>query len=567
MKTNSTKGLFLVVVVLFASSCFKDGVLNLTNGLAFNVNAKLLPAPITVTFVNADPGVGNIPEDIYLDFFGEGALKLFTPTGGSNLVVVEGMVHIGVKDEVKPSANSPLRFGMEVEAPGFYPATYFVSLYNKDIPQYVTVYLVQKGNTPSGVSDKKEIHQVPSTGFTSSQNLETPLINGKKEKAKLSIQPGTKLLTINDALVTGNVQVSLVHYDNRSSVSLRSISGITESIPATGLAGEDLGNISFYSAGLYMLQLYAGSVNADRFSKPVQINLTLNPQTYNPETGQYVKAGDVIGLWRFDERENRWKGMGQAEVKEEFGKLTLSFEQTYAGVCMAAQAANLCEEGATLRIKSGIPEGACARSFYTTLVDINTGKPLSTKWSDNYLPMDNNSRISLTNIPENAIAKLQVWEGVKGCEGQLLAESQPFSACDADEFQLDLSELNTQGWLPLSMSLTGYCTVNGVEVEIPPTSSITYRPAGCGVYGLLGELEEGQGCIATLKKGAVYDFKTRLGTEVFEFMQIPIEDGEIHYTLANGETAIIRVETDPGGAKLSIEGLPLPEDICELGGE
>ncbi|MBK8492493.1 MAG: hypothetical protein IPL49_16800 [Saprospirales bacterium] len=565
MRRNSTiAGLFLVALVFLISSCFKDGLLNLTNGLAFNVNAKLLHSPISVSFINADPSVSNIPDNIFLDMYGANAEDLFTPTGGNNLVVIEGLVYIGIKDQIVPTASDPLKFGIRASAPGFYPANYFVSLYNRDIPQYVTVYLVEEGNNPNGVSDRKEYHQISSTGFTSGQNLETPLNNGKEERVKLHVDSGTQLLTETNALVTGNVQVNLVHYDNRSNISLRAISGITESIPATTLGGADLGTVTFYPAGLYSLSMTAGAVAADHFSKPLQVTMTLNPQTYNPETGQYIKQGDQVHVWRFDEGGSKWVEALQTPVVKVNEKLAVLFDQPRAGTWMVGQFADLCEVGATLTIQSNIPQGACDRNFYTTLVDINTGKPVSSKWSDNYLQMQDQTRITLTEIPKGVVAKLQVWEGVRGCEGQLLGESQPFNACNSNNFQLNFKELNTNGWLPVSLSFSGYCEVKGSNVILKPNNRLMYRPAGCGVYGLLGEFPEGEGCVATLKKGVTYDFKMLLGEEGFEFMHITMEDGVYNYPLPNGETVLITIETTAGIAKLNFEGLPLPGDICEL---
>ena len=563
-RISTIAGLGLVVLVFLVSSCFKDGLLNLTNALAFNVNAKLLHAPITVSFVNADPAVSNLPDNVYLDTYGEDAINLFTPTGGNNLIVIDGLVYIGIKDEVNPTADQPLRFGIQATAPGFYPANYFVSLYNRDIPQYVTIYLVEEGNNPNGVSDRKEYHQISSSGFVSSQYFETPLNNGKEERVKLQVAPGTQLLTAADALVTGNVQVNLVHYDNRSNISLRAISGITESVPATTLSGGNLGTVTFYPAGLYSLSMNAGAVSADRFSQPLQATLTINPKTYNPETGQYYAVGDQLHVWRFEEAQSRWLEVLHTTVEKENGRLVVHYPQDRSGTWMVGQYADLCEVGATLTIQSNIPQGACTREFYTTLIDINTGKPVSSKWSDSYLQMQDQSRITLTQIPKGIIAKLQVWEGVRGCEGKLLGETQPFDVCTSNNFQLDLKELSTSGWLPISLAIAGYCDVKGEMVTIKPDNRIMYRPAGCGVYGLLGDLEEGEGCTATLEKGVTYDFKTLIGEGAFEFMHITLEDGDQEYLLPNGESVKIHIETTAGIAKLTFEGLPMPEDICDL---
>ncbi|MCB9284399.1 MAG: hypothetical protein H6563_10025 [Lewinellaceae bacterium] len=563
-RISTIAGLGSIALVFLVSSCFKDGLLNLTNGLAFNVNAKLLHAPISVSFVNADPATNNLPDNIFLDTYGKDAGTLFTPTGGNNLVVIDGLVYIGIKDNVAPTADEPLSFGIEATAPGFYPANYFVSLYNRDIPQYVTVYLVEEGNNPNGVSDRKEFHQINSTGFDAARQFETPLNNGKEDRIKLLVEQGTQLLTATNSLVTGNVQVNLVHYDNRSNISLRAISGITESVPATTLNGENLGTVTFYPAGLYSLSMNAGAVSADHFSLPLQATMTLNPKTYNPETGQYYAVGDQLHVWHFEEANSRWVEILHTTVEKENGRLVVHYQQDHSGTWMVGQYADLCDVGATLTIQSNIPQGACSREFYTTLVDINTGKPVSSKWSDNYLQMQDQSRITLTQIPKGTIAKLQVWEGVRGCEGQLLGETQPFNVCNSNNFQLDLKELTTSGWLPISLSIAGYCDVKGEMVTIKPDNRIMYRPAGCGVYGLLGDLEEGEGCTATLKKGVTYDFKTLVGEGVYEFMHITLEDGDQEYLLPSGETVKIHIETTAGVAKLTLEGLPLPGDICDL---
>ena len=555
-------GLFLIVLGI--ASCFKDGTLNLTNGLVFNVNAKLLPAPITVSFVNADPAQNSIPDNIYLDIFGEDAGNLSTPTGNGNLVVVGGLVNFGIQNGVSPSLNRPLKFGISAQAPGYFPATYFISLNNPDIPQYVTVYLVEEGNYPSGVSGLQEVHQVASTGFTSTQNLLTPLSNGKQERVKVRFDSGTRLFTgSNDALVTGNVQVSLVHYDNRSAVSRRTTSGLTEAIPAKDMQGADLGEVTFYTASFYDLGLNAGSIQVDRFSKPVEVTATLNPETFNPATGQNIKTGDQLSFWRFEATQNAWIEAGQTTVYKSEGKLVAVFQQDRPGIWLLGQAAQLCKTGATLTINSNIPQGACDRFFFTTLVDVNTGRPLSAKWSDNYLTLTKARQITLGNLPEGAIGKLQVWEGVKGCEGQLLAESQPFQACSGAA-TVNLTALNTNGWLPVTVNLKGYCEIDGERATLMPEFQLMYRPAGCGVYGLLGEFADGTGCIATLKTGQTYDFKTRIGEKTYEFINVPLENGLISYQLDNGDNALIRVETSPGGASLSFEELPLPSDFCDL---
>jgi hypothetical protein len=553
-----------LILLLVFSSCFKDGVLNLTNGLVFNINAKLLPTPITVSFVNALPGSDLLPDSIRLEIFGEDSGNLVTPAGSAHFVVIEGLVFIGVNDNPNPILGEPLNFGIQAEAPGFYPATYSASLPTRDIPQHISVYLIQEGATPPGVSDQRGAHQVSGAGFSAPHSLQTPLSGGKEEQVSAEFPAGAQLFTRENALVTGNVQMSLVHYDNRTPPSTRATAGITEFVDASSLNGTALGKVSFYQAGVYSLFIRSGQAQVDHFSKPLSVRMTLNSKTFNPETGQYIAEGDLLKVWRFDEKGKRWEEKGQAVVKKMAGKFLVDYPQSGAGTWMVGQAVAICQTGATLVVQSNIPAGACTRNFYTRLVDVNTGKALSNKWSDNYLSLENQKRIALHNLPEGVVAKLQVWEGVGACEGQLLAESQPFHPCGGGTIQVNLSSLNTQDWLPISISLSGYCTVKGEQVAINPNSSLMYRPAGCGVYGLVGELPGGEACMATLKKGQSYDFKTLIGNQVFEFTQIPMETGDYFQAMPNGDVARIRVDASLGAAKLIIEDLPMPSDICNL---
>lgn len=553
-------------LLLSLSACKREKLLDLTEGVILNVNTDILNSPLTVTFVNSNPGSGPINTNILIDVFGEDADKLYSPTGEGNLTVVDGMVDIALKKSEKPTPEDPITFGIVAKANGFLPSTYFFSVTDATAHQFATIALIKQSAAPEGVTFTKEVEMSGPAGLAQALNAETPLPADKEEKLTVEIPQGTTLYDANGIAVTGNIQLEVTHFDNRSTLAREALGGVVDAAPARGLQGEALGLVSFDYAGVYVMEVKNGDdTQVSSFSGAVPVTMTLNPETFNPKTSQYIQPGDLLDVWSFDETSMHWQLEFSTPVVEEGGKLLVSYNQPHLSTWLVGNAFSTCGVGTLLTIQSNIPEEACPRYYYCELIDVNTGLPIAGKWSNSYQLLNNNKTIQLTQVPSGVVAKMRVWEGVRGCTGAMLVESQPFDLCGAP-VTLDFSALNDNNWYPISVDVSGYCEAAGPDLSIAPTGVLLYRPTGCGNYGFLGMVTNGVGCTATLERGARYDFKTRYGGQVFEFFNLLMDDTDIIYTLDNGQEVVVVVTGGPTSADINLQDVPIPQSYCDLVG-
>ena len=556
--------LLCLLIVLAMASCRRERLLEFTEGVVLNVHTNILKSPLTITFVNGNPNSSIVPNNITIDILGEGADYIYTLAGERDITVVDGMVNIGVKDADAPTPDNPIEFTMAANAPGFLPSVYQFTIYDINTTQFATVVLMPESDLPGGVTIDREIAEVPASGFSEPIELETPLINDKLESIKVHVEQGTKLFNANGSKLTGSVELKVVHFDNQSPFSLEAVAGMTDALPARDMDGNDLGNISFEMAGMYYLSMRTAAKEAKTFSKPVTIEMTINEDTYNPLTGAIVQPGDQMPVWSFNETDMVWEMETYANVFEEDGKLQVQYEQDHMSYWLLGGEYDVCPGGTTLQIKTNISPDACERYFFVQVINIATQQPIASRWSNNYLLMGDGTQIQLRQMPEGIMAKLRVWEGVRGCSGELLAESQPFDPCGGGTVNINFSELRDDDWYPISLAISGYCESAGPDLLVRPSGNVLFRPSGCGNYGFLGRGTNGSGCSATLEPGGTYDFKARYGGQVFEFRDIVIEDQEFVYTLASGEQVTIQVSGGANSAELNLEQIPIPEDYCHL---
>ena len=552
------------MLLLLAGACKRETFLEFADGLVLNVNTNILKTPLVISFVNANPNSGLSPNNITVDVLGEGADKLYSLTGESTITVIEGIVNIGIRPADAPSVQNPLEFTLIAKAPGFLQSVNHFTIFDADLTQHVTVYMVEKDHAPAGISvDRDQILDVQDGGLDVPFVIESNVSSTKKEKIQFFLPQGVQLLDRNFQPLNGSGQIELAHFDNRSPFSLDALTGMTDAMPAVDQDGKILGTVSFDLASLYSIEMTVGSQEVRYFSEPAVVTLTLNPQTFNPQTNDYIKAGDILPVWSLDETAMQWHKETLAEVVSNNGGLEVTFEQTHLSNWLLGGANDLCTAGTVLTVQTGIPAEACDRYYYVELVDIATGQPVASRWSNTYFTLATGSEVPIFQAPAGKMTKLRVWEGTRRCQGSLLAESAPFDPCGGAQ-TITLGELKPQGWFNIDVSISAYCETAGPGILIAPTANLLYRPSGCGNFGFLGKIVNGKGCTATLKKGETYDFKTRYGQRVYVYEGIVMEDQEIVYTLQNGDPVNLRLFSAGNKADLILENVPVPADYCQF---
>lgn len=565
MKTKNASiwlGICCCGILLFAMACKKERLLNLTDGVILNVNTDILDTPISIGFVNTRPG-GAVPNDISVDILGDGAPDIYTLTGSQEFTIIQGLVNIGIEKGITPTPENPLAFSIFAKPKGFLPIGQRFVITDKSVHQHHVISMLEINDLPEGVSKDVRNMGANNNGVSQTKIFETPLTNGKEEGIKVTFQAGTKIFDAEGQPLMGTLKTQLVHFDNRSEPSLEALGGFLEGVPAYTPNGISMGLQTMEPLGLYMLDVMSSNEEGATFSAPIEVVMTLNESSSHPVTGEIVKAGDVVPVWSLDETNFAWMEEGTATVEEgPNGKLQVVYLQEHLSIWMVGYPMANCQDGATLKFSTSIPEDACDRYYLMDMYNANTNKRLA-RTALTFHKLNNGSAIDLVNVPADIPVFVKIWDGVRDCTGNLVAETPVFDPCGG-VVEVNLPQLSDNNWYPITVSVSGFCETAGPDFLIAPTGNVLYRPAGCGKYGYLGMVSNGAGCTATLRKGQSYDFKVRYGRSVYEYLDLKMESIEFSYTLSDGTEVPVRVKGGNTSAELIFEGMPIPEDYCSL---
>ena len=112
-----------------------------------------------------------------------------------------------------------------------------------------------------------------------------------------------------------------VHVENITEVNTRSIEGLvpSEFVPPLDqqLAQEVSPEVIFQSAGFTAIDIFdSQGRKADTFNGAIDVSMTIPENAENPNTGNFIAAGDVMPLWSFDTDTAEWNYEGTEPVSQ-----------------------------------------------------------------------------------------------------------------------------------------------------------------------------------------------------------------------------------------------------------
>ena len=133
----------------------------------------------------------------------------------------------------------------------------------------------------------------------------------KNETLNVDLQSGTVFTSNDGTVLTGDIDLRVVHFSNSSDSSLRLFPGgfnITNYIDENNNLVND--NAVFYSYGFFSIEATDQSGNrASNLSVPASIVADINPGSLssNSDNSGSLSDGDIIPLWSLDENTGIWK--------------------------------------------------------------------------------------------------------------------------------------------------------------------------------------------------------------------------------------------------------------------
>ncbi|RZK41071.1 MAG: hypothetical protein EOO90_12710 [Pedobacter sp.] len=323
---------FALAIILFS------GCKNPAEDVRIVVNTDIFKSPMLIQFVNAKSGAAG-PKNFNVQITGPNADLVRTTTGGKTFKATEGMLNLVLDRNANPTETNPARFTVSIDVPGFAPIFQEVSVKSPTQALHLRIPVVEYANPAAGNGVVANTQTINNGTASNEIKLATTTNAGMAQKSDITVQTGTGFL---DAAgqATGGAQldVKVVHSGtavNGTSPVSPGGNVITNALDKNG--NKIGGEIILSSLGSVSINMFAGTKEVKSFTKPLIVEMEVNPNTINPGTKQPIKENDEVSLWSINEETGQRKSEGNATlVKNATGKLVARMEVTHLSIWEAS---------------------------------------------------------------------------------------------------------------------------------------------------------------------------------------------------------------------------------------
>lgn len=536
-----------------------------TEGISLNIDTDIFLTPVSLYFRDANPE-SNVEEIDGLRITVEGPDKglLYSTDGSRDLEPVFGILEVALDKATAISPDDPLEFTVVAQAPGYIKTVQNIVLYDTTF-QFVPVNMVNLNDPPEGVSIEAGTTAADAGGVVEETVFTTPMPAGKEEDASVKLNQGTKVMNADGEELIGDIEVQLVHFDNRTETSLEAFPGgfsVTNALDENGNAMEPF---EFITAGFVALDMFVGNDEVTDFSEPVEVEVGINPQTIDPNSGQPVAEGDIIPYWSLDDNTGQWRREGEAVVtKNADGTLSATMEITHLSWWNFDYRVNVCTRNEPVRLffESFWHTPSITPRFRAELHELQSNfnaprRPFGRIWVRPY----DGEEVYFYNIPKGRTFRLELYYG-----WWLVYTSQYFTTTCGSTTTIDLNDFFPLDNIEISAEFSGICEgTSGADVVIQPTAIILYRPSQSRRYfSYLGRIESGKFWTDELVENETYDFFVIVGRKRFFFPNTKISSQVIEVEDYRMEIEIVDTEAGERRCDIVVKDFVIPDEYCDL---
>ncbi|PJJ80428.1 hypothetical protein [Mucilaginibacter auburnensis] len=453
----------LVSVGFYACKKPNEGINLLVN------TSSLAKAPVLIHFVNANPESTTAIKDFDVKISGKDAAIVQMDGGSTDFKASNGFLPLALTSVAAPSKANPVKFNVYATIPGFAPITQTVTI-TEDSPSVVDISVIEYAKPVVGTA-VATAQSALNSGTSAGGTINVNPGEGMKEKAVVTIPSGTQMLDANGGVINANsLTANLVNFSAVSRTSYGAFPGGFNPTNVVDEAGNPINGgfgINFVSAGLLSVKMTAGSSEVKKFSKPVLVDMTLDPNTTNFTTGENIKAGDQVPLWSLEESTGQWKREGMVTIVSENGSLVAKFTTTHLS-CF-----NLDWSWAI----SGVSYGTCNVPL---TVNLNIGAGVTGVYdvalvtpNNQYLAaahgevLTNGGKVVFPNVANIAKAKVVISDFNLYLNPRLpiLAQTEIFNPCTKGSVNLTFQGPPPPDFINVKINVTAKCSNKSVEIK------------------------------------------------------------------------------------------------------
>jgi hypothetical protein len=472
------------------------------DGLTLRFKDPLTESTVQLQYVNANAAdTSRIVPGLATRLAGPGVPDLVNLTGGEYLAPSrEGLFGLAVDPDLTPTAAAPVLFSVVAQAPGFATRTTFVRVDDADNQEH-TVRLFRFTNPPRSVSLAQET--VPASGALT---LQTPLVNGKQERATVVVPAGTQGLDAAGSPLREPWYLTLYHFDNRSGAAEAFTPGGYTVFGARDRQGQPVPAFRFRPAGFVSLEAatVSGTQAVAAVSQPLAVTVDLNRDT-QLETGR-LRLSDSISVWRFDESTRLWHQQAPVRVEQDAatGRWLARVPVDRVAFYALAEPQWVCDQGPAFTFRSDLRE--VDLTYLARLVDAQTGQVVQETW----LNLNDGARRRFIGLARRTM-RLLIYDYTNAYGGDNTTpffRSEPFDNCTYREIAV---HLDVPPPPPVTVEFQFVCPAGTQpnEAFLPALLHLQYRPAGTNEWLELARLSRTEQRATTfrLQMGKRYAFR------------------------------------------------------------
>jgi hypothetical protein len=282
-----------------------------------------------------------------LIYTGDG--EMLTDTEG-NAKLTNNAITLAIKPYTKISSGSPIKFTITAKALNYISNSQDVVVTNVDSLQYAFVKLLKPSALPSGVtnvvvSEKNIINGTTQKDIVVKVNTNEMNSSGvmvTQTQIQATFPAATVFKDVNNTPITNNngLTINISNFSNSSPDAVAAISGgLNNVITSIGSAP-----VGFILAGAVNIMASLGGVDVKSFSQPIQVEIYIVPNTFNPDSKSIIKAGDKVPLWSKNEGNAPWVKEGDATLEKDpsTGRLKVKISVNHLSTWMVAFYQPMC---------------------------------------------------------------------------------------------------------------------------------------------------------------------------------------------------------------------------------
>jgi hypothetical protein len=306
-----------ITLTILLTSCEFEKLTTVQDDFAITITADPVSSLVNLKVFDSKDG-SDIPEEITLTFSGSDAEKVHTISGTKNFKVENGLITVGINRNISVSSETPLQITANVSANGYMPKSQTINFDGEAI-QEVQISMMNRDDLPASTFLKSVTETLVDNKTTKEVLIEIPPVSDEDDVMEVSIPADTEFYDENGNVMTGgDVTIDLQTFDT----TVPSIDELSDNVtnPETLAGGfnEFPGSLEISAASksnnfnktsavtsylspigsLYCIYYYVNGRRVSGVSRPTTYSFSVNSNTINPNTGQRVKAGDIISFYR-----------------------------------------------------------------------------------------------------------------------------------------------------------------------------------------------------------------------------------------------------------------------------